>query len=185
MRIAIIGGIGSGKSEVVKVAREAGIFCLSADEINADLLKSQEYISKIAAIFPTVVKDGEVDKKALAHIVFQNDEMRKKLNSIAHPEIMSKIRECDISPLVCELPLYIEGGDRAFDEVILVHACLIKRIKRLKCRGLSNREAIARIRSQASESELKKYATYVLNNNGSIERLRADARCLFDELLSK
>lgn len=46
MRVAIIGGIGSGKSEVLKIAKEKGFFCLSADEINANLLVSPSYIAK-------------------------------------------------------------------------------------------------------------------------------------------
>ena len=47
MRIAIIGGIGSGKSEVMKIAKEAGFECVSADEINAELLRTPSYIAKI------------------------------------------------------------------------------------------------------------------------------------------
>ena len=66
MRVAIIGGIGAGKSEVLKIAKSKGFACLSADEINANLLLSPSYIAKIAAAFPSVVKDGAVDKKHAA-----------------------------------------------------------------------------------------------------------------------
>ena len=72
MNIALIGGIGSGKSEVLKVAREMGIAALSADEINAGLLKSPEYIEKIAAAFPGCVVCGVVDKARLASEVFSD-----------------------------------------------------------------------------------------------------------------
>lgn len=52
MRIAIIGGIGSGKSEVMKIAKERGFFCISADEINSELLKTPSYIQKFKRRFP-------------------------------------------------------------------------------------------------------------------------------------
>lgn len=51
MRIAIIGGIGSGKSEVLKIAKERGFFCISADEINSELLKTPSYIQKFKRRF--------------------------------------------------------------------------------------------------------------------------------------
>lgn len=185
MRIAVIGGIGSGKSEVVKIARDRGIFCLSADEINSTLLKDSEYIQKIAAAFPSVVKDGEVNRRALASIVFCDEQKRKQLNRIAHPEIMKKISECNEDPLVCELPLYIEGGDSNFDEIVLVDTCMLKRIKRLKGRGMSTKDAIARIRAQVSQKMLKEHATIIVNNNGSLDRLKKDVNALFDELIAK
>lgn len=185
MRIAIIGGMGSGKSEVLKVAREMGIFCLSADEINNELLQSDEYIAQIQAKFPTCVEDGVVNKKQLASIIFADDDKRKLLNSIAHPQIMQKIAECTHSPLVCELPLFIEGGDTSFDEVILVTTSLFKRVNRLKNRGFNYKTALARIRRQASNSMLKKYATVVIKNNGSIEKLRDKARVVLDAIIAK
>ena len=121
MNIALIGGIGSGKSEVLKVAREMGIAALSADEINAGLLKSPEYIEKIAAAFPGCVVCGVVDKARLASEVFSDKGKREKLNSIAHPEIARKVAECKESPLVVELPLVLESGMAGmFDEIILV-----------------------------------------------------------------
>ena len=178
MRIAIIGGIGSGKSEVMKIAKEAGFECVSADEINAELLRTPSYIAKIALQFPTVVKDGAVDKKT-----FADDGKRQILNSIAHPEIMAKIRAFDAPRVAVELPLYIEGGERDFDEVVLVKTPMCLRIKRVEKRGLAKKDAIARIKSQPSDRTLKKYATRVLHNGGSIEKLKKRALRTFDDIL--
>lgn len=185
MRIAIIGGIGSGKSEVLSVAREMGITCLSADEINNELLHTPDYIAQIQELFPSCVNDGAIDKKELACIVFSDDDKRKLLNSIAHPRIMQKIAECTISPLVCELPLFIEGGDTAFDEVVLVSTSLAKRIKRLKNRGFNLKGALERIRTQVSNSTLKRHATIVITNNGSIEDLRKKARDVLGSIIAQ
>ena len=186
MRIAIIGGIGSGKSEVMKIAKERGFFCVSADEINAELLKTPSYIQKIQSAFPSAVKNGEVDKKTLAGIVFANESERKKLNAIAHPEIMRKIAEYAQSPLAVELPLFIEGGDTAFDEIVYVRTPLLKRIARLKKgRGMSVKQAVERIRAQVPSSVLRAKATVIVDNKGSLDTLKRNANKVFDEILAK
>lgn len=186
MRIAVIGGIGSGKSEVMKIAKERGFFCLSADEINAELLKTPSYIQKIATLFPSVVSNGVVDKGALAKIVFSDRGERKKLNALAHPEIMRVISECKESPLAVELPLFIEGGDEAFDEIVYVRAPLFKRISRLKKgRGMSVKQAVSRIRSQVPSAVLRAKATIVIDNSRSLSALQARANETFNQILSK
>lgn len=186
MRIAIIGGIGSGKSEVMKIAKERGFFCISTDEINSELLKTSSYIQKIQTAFPTAVINGEVDKKTLASIVFSNESERKKLNAIAHPEIMRKIAEYARSPLAVELPLFIEGGDEAFDEIVYVRTPLLKRILRLKKgRGMSVAQAIKRIRSQVPSSVLRAKSTQIIDNKGSLDKLKKRATVLFDKILEK
>lgn len=186
MRIAVIGGIGSGKSEVMKIAKKRGFFCLSADEINAELLKTPSYIQKIATLFPSVVSNGVVDKGALAKIVFSDRGERKKLNALAHPEIMRVISECKESPLVVELPLFIEGGDEAFDEIVYVRTPLFKRISRLKKgRGMSVKQAVSRIRSQVPSAVLRAKATIVIDNSRSLSALQARANETFNQILSK
>lgn len=186
MRIAVIGGIGSGKSEVMKIAKERGFFCLSADEINAELLKTPSYIQKIATLFPSVVSNGVVDKGALAKIVFSDQKERKKLNALAHPEIMRVISECKESPLAVELPLFIEGGDEAFDEIVYVRAPLFKRIARLKKgRGMSIKQAVSRIRSQVPSAVLRAKATIIVDNSRSLSALQARANKTFNQILSK
>lgn len=186
MRIAVIGGIGSGKSEVMKIAKERGFFCLSADEINAELLKTPSYIQKIATLFPSAVAKGVVDKGALAKIVFSDQNERKKLNALAHPEIMRVISECKESPLAVELPLFIEGGDEAFDEIVYVRAPLFKRIARLKKgRGMSVKQAVSRIRSQVPSAVLRAKATIIVDNSRSLSALQARANKTFNQILSK
>ncbi len=186
MRIAVIGGIGSGKSEVMKIAKERGFFCLSADEINAELLKTPSYIQKIAALFPSVVSNGAVDKSALAKIVFSDQNERGKLNALAHPEIMRVISECKESPLAVELPLFIEGGDEAFDEIVYVRAPLLKRILRLKKgRGMSVKQAVSRMRSQVPSAVLRAKATMIVDNSRSLSALQARANKTFNQILSK
>lgn len=186
MKIAVIGGIGSGKSEVMKVAKEMGITCLSADEINDALLHEPVYISKIASRFPECVAHGVVDKPKLASVVFSDEKKRRALNDIAHPEIARRIAECDADPLAVELPLALESGmATAFDEVILVSAPKSLRLKRLERRGMPEARANAVMRVQVPEKELEKIATVILFNDGSLSALRAEAKAAFEKALGK
>lgn len=186
MRIAIIGGIGSGKSEVLKVAKDRGLCVASADEINARLLTRPDYIDKIDKTFIGVVQDGVINKNALASIVFSDKRKLSTLNSIAHPEIIKEINECSLSPYIVEMPLILEvEKDISFDEIVLVYTPFLKRLRLLKGRGMTYRDAIKRIRLQHSTSELKRIATRVICNDKDIASLKSKANALFDELLSK
>lgn len=186
MKIAIIGGIGSGKSEVLKVAKQKGAFCASADEINALLLRTPEYVEKLAKAFPDVVCDGIVDKQKLASAVFSDKSKRELLDSIAHPEIMRRIYDCDKDPYVVEIPLILKSGAiDYFDEIVLVSTPLLTRLKRLKGRGMSIRQALSRMRTQPSERKLKKIATVTIDNSGSKEELYVTANAVFDALFAQ
>ena len=164
MKVAVIGGIGTGKSEVLKVAREMGLACLSADEINAELLSDPEYVAKLAERFPEV---------------FSDRKSRLALNAIAHPEIAKRIAACDADPLVVELPLMLESGIAdTFDEVILVTAPRRLRLERLQKRGVSLPRAKAVMRVQLPVFMLRRVATRTILNTGSLDELRASARDL-------
>jgi len=182
MRIAIIGGIGSGKSTVLGILRELGYVALSADEINSELLSSADYIKKLSGLFPFAVKDGSVDRHALAEVVFKDKEALKKLNTLAHPLILQRIEDVKADILFAEMPLYLESGaERMFDFCALVSSPLGLRIERLKGRGLGEEEARRRILAQRSEDELKAAADYVIDNSGSVENLRAQTLAMLAE----
>lgn len=179
MNIAIIGGVGSGKTEVLKVAREMGIAALSADEINAELLKNPQYVEKVARIFPDCVVCGVVDKARLAAAVFSDKKKREALNAVAHPEIAKKVTECDADPLVVELPLVLESGMATmFDEIILVVTPRRLRVKRLEQRGIDSARAKAIMRAQKPIYSLRRVATRTIDNSGSLDNLREASRNL-------
>jgi len=184
MRVAITGGIGSGKSTVLEAAREMGLSTLSADEINDSLLESPEYITQIASLFPDAVEDGKINKKTLAQIVFSDDGEREKLNAVAHPQILKRIECAEGNPLIVEMPLLLESGaEGLFDEIVLVRTPLIKRIYRLQKRGFGTVEALKRMCVQVGQRQLKKVATRILDNSGSIGELKSNAVKLFLEML--
>ena len=187
MKIAVIGGIGSGKSEVMKAVQGMNVAtCVSADEINAELLTQKAYVEKVKELFPSVVKGGVVDKKALADIVFHDDEARKTLNDLAHPLIVKSIKQDMRNPLVVEVPLIFENDlHRYFRDVVYVQASLEDRIERLvEKRGMTKEDALARIKAQSDDDAYKSVADFVIQNDGTIEELHAKAHDLFDFLLN-
>ena len=93
MKIAIIGGIGSGKSEVSKIIESFGNLVISADKVYSEISQTSEYLDLLNVTFPGAVKDGKMDREFLGKIVFNNKEELQKLNAIAHPLVMKKIEE--------------------------------------------------------------------------------------------
>lgn len=173
MRIAVTGGIGVGKSEVMKVIKRLGYVTVSADEINARLLDSPDYIRKIAQEFTPAVEDGKIDRATLREIVFNDEEERKKLNALAHPVIRAEIENVKGTWIFVEIPLLRESGmNDMFDKVICVTAPKRVRIKRIMERsGLTGEMAEKIIDAQLSDDERKKDADFIIENDGALSDL--------------
>ena len=73
-KIAVTGGIGSGKSTVCKLIENMGYSVFSCDKIYQNIIHSKRYVQEIERVFPSVVKQGEIDKKLLSEIVFSNEK---------------------------------------------------------------------------------------------------------------
>lgn len=177
MKVAVTGGIGAGKSEFMRAVKELGIRTYSADEINAELLRDKRYIEKLSEAFPLAVKDGKVDKSALREEVFSNEEKRKTLNTLAHPEIRRKIEEIT-GDAVVEVPLLFESGmTDLFDRVIVVIAGEDVRINRIvSTRNISKDLAKNIIKNQTTDDERIKRADYVAINDGTRKDLYEQAK---------
>jgi dephospho-CoA kinase len=126
--------------------------------------------------------DQTIDRKKLGAIVFSGEEQRKKLNSIVHPlmftdidrRIKEKRTEGFIKPIVVEAAILIEANWLPLaDEVWLVvtnKGAVIDRVAAQ--RGMSAKDTEARIASQLSDAERRKYATLVIENDGSLDDLK-------------
>lgn len=185
-RIAITGGIGSGKSVVLVACRELGHPVFSCDEIYADLLGKSDFLAELGAAFPQCVKDDVLDRRALSQIAFSGEDALRRLNAVTHPRIMERLlEEMDAFPLsFAEVPLLYEGGfEGLFDAVIAVYRGAEERIRAVKERnGLSVEEIRLRIERQFPQEELKTRADFLIENSGTADELTEKVKRIIDGL---
>ncbi len=183
-KIAITGGIGSGKSAFSALLREKGYPVFSCDEIYAELRREPQYVTALQAVFPDCVKDGTIDKSALSKKVFSDEKELMKLNALSHPLIMERLLQKMERERVCfaEVPLLYEGGfEGLFDGVILLKREKSARIAAVKLRdGLSEEEILARIARQR-DHDASCGGCIVIENDGTLSDLRGKA----DEVLKR
>ena len=180
--IALTGGIGSGKSRAAAILEEFGAHSISADTLAREVLERGEdgYNEVVAYFGDEILNEGQIDRKKLAEIVFNDSNQLEVLESITHPLIRAKfVSETrglpENSVVVYEIPLLAESISRQkhldFDHVIVLESETETRVARLIERGLSAKEAQLRIANQYSDAQRKEIATHLIKNEGSLEEL--------------
>jgi dephospho-CoA kinase len=180
LRVGVTGGIGSGKSTVCKLFAQMGRVVISADEIARELTATNDDIkAAIRETFGDAVfhSNGALNRKALAEVVFNNQEAKEKLNAIIHPLVFETIEErinalkpSQRSPyVIIEAALIYESRmDDDMHYVIVVDAKEELRIERVMERDEVDRAAVlARIRSQMNVQEKVELADFVIVNEGT------------------
>jgi dephospho-CoA kinase len=170
--IGLTGGIGSGKTMVAKYIESLGIPVYIADEEARKLMDSQEIINKISTAFGDGILDnGNLDRKKLANLVFDNPAKLRKLNSIVHPQVKKHfdtwVKENKDHPLVVKEAaiLFETGGDAYCDAVITVTAPLETRLQRVIERDKTNRESVLkRMESQWTDEQRVAKSDYIIHN---------------------
>jgi len=192
--IGLTGGIGSGKSTVSQFLGELGAVIIDADKVGHEAFKpNTEIWREVVAAFgrQILTSTGEIDRKKLASIVFGNPESLAWLNQIMHHRmydmVMARLedyRRQGVGVAVLEAPLLIEAGwTPLVDEVWVTVASEATVLKRLQERtGVSEPETLARIRSQLSNEQRIKHADVVINNEGSLDELKAKVKELWHKL---
>lgn len=192
--IGLTGGIGSGKSEVSRYFESSCRFAVvDADVIARKVVRpGNSGLSLIKDAFgENVIKpDGELDRVALADVVFKDSDALDRLNKILHPLIRREIeielemaeREDPNQIVVVVVPLLAESEPNTyhFDRIVVIDADQDTALERLKfSRGMDAQEALNRIRNQASREKRLSLADYVIENSGSLSELHSaiDACC--------
>ncbi len=176
MRIGLTGGIGAGKSTVAERLRELGATVIDADQVAREVVEpGTPGLAAVVQAFGSEVlaADGRLDRPALGRIVFADGEKLAQLNAIVHPLIGERTQALidSVPPdavLVHDIPLLVENQlGPGFQLVIVVDAPEPERIRRLVTdRGMTEDEAVARIRAQAGEAERRKVADVWIDNSG-------------------
>jgi dephospho-CoA kinase len=179
--IGLSGGIGSGKSTVAKILADFGAVVIDADAIAKEVLEpGQVGFENVVHSFGDSVLDssGNIDRKSLAALVFQNPEQLSKLEGIVHPAVVARVAQIreslpETAIVVYDTPLLVEKQmQNQFDKVLIVIADLDIRKERLVGRGLETSDIEARFANQADDAERTAVADFVITNNGSIQELR-------------
>ncbi|MEY3254808.1 MAG: hypothetical protein RJA01_814 [Actinomycetota bacterium] len=181
LKVAVTGGIGSGKSAVGEILEELGAVIVDADELARTVIErgNSGYDQVLAAFGDEVLTSGEIDRAKLADLVFSDPELRKKLEGIIHPLVREAAEEImksapSGSVVVNEIPLLFEtNGAKRFDFVIAVQTPMELRIERLSQRGMKLYEIEKRIAAQASDQERASIADVIVVNDGSLDQLRS------------
>lgn len=191
LKVALTGGIGSGKSAVAEMLEECGAIILDSDQLARDVIErgTQGYETVLAAFGDAILSDGEIDRAKLAGIVFQDEVKRKKLEGIIHPlvrdaaETLMKKVPAD-SVVVNQIPLLVEtNGAKRFDYVITVSASEETRRSRLLERGLKDYEITKRMQAQVDDAARESISDTVLRNEGSLDELQRQVEELWRSTL--
>lgn len=180
--IGLTGSIATGKSTVSLRLKELGFFVIDADRISKELTEpGSEGLRQIISAFGSdyCLPSGELDRKKLSKIVFQDENQRKKLNTIMHPlvfrEIRSSVCSANSQMIFADIPLLFEVFDDmkeagiTFDETVLVYTSKTLQLQRLIERDqIEKDDALAKIRAQWSAEEKRKYASYIIDNTGDL-----------------
>lgn len=187
-RIAVTGGMGSGKSTVLKIIAQTGYGVYSCDEVYSDLLRSDEFLNELCKMFGNVLTpDGRLDRKKLAEIVFSDENALKRLNSFTHPKIYAEMfARAKKHGGLCffEVPLLFEdGAQNMFDGVVVVARDEADRVASvIKRDSLTEDEVKHRIINQFDYKNIDFTKYYVIHNNGDLVHLRAEVQEILEKI---
>ena len=195
LRVGLTGGMASGKSTVGRMLGELGCRVIDSDRITRQLFEAGSPVNAaVAEAFgPRVVaSDGTIDRKILGELVFENTELRQKLNSIVHPAINQRQSEFlaqaaaeDSHAIgIVEAALIVEVGTyKNYDKVIVVTCSPKIQRERLRERsGLTPQQIETRIASQIPLEEKIKVADFVIDNSGDIGKTRQQVEEVYRQL---
>ena len=193
VRVGLTGGIASGKSLVAADLAARGAIIIDADVLAREVVEpGTPALAAIVERFGSkVLTDGQLDRSRLGEIVFADPLARRDLERIVHPAVRARAIELErtaegAAVVVHVIPLLVETGQQQnFDFVVTVDVDQETQIQRLMARnGFSRAEAESRIAAQATQEDRRAAADVVLDNTGTLARLRDQIAALWTVLTS-
>ena len=188
-KIAITGGLASGKSTVCQFFQELGAYVINADTIVHEILETQTDLGPkiLRTLGSDIFHNGKFDRKKIADKVFRNADRLRELENILHPELLQEIarrykkvcQEKKYTSFVVEMPLLYEiGAETFYDVCITVLADEQTAKKRFQARGHTEQEYEERMSHQIAPPIKAQKAHYTIINNGSLTDLRHEVQKL-------
>ncbi len=192
LRVALTGGIGSGKSSAAEIFAALGAVVVDSDEIARKVLdrESVGFGEVVAAFGDQILAAGEIDRKKLGQLVFSDPISRKKLEQITHPLIRKEFEKIiktapENSIVINQIPLLAESKyDYKFDYVIAISAPIEVRKNRLLERGMKSYEIEQRLAAQASDADRANISNEVIENAGDLSQLTTNVEKVWRKLLA-
>lgn len=196
--IGILGGIGSGKSSVIRKIQDLKLLILDADVVGHEVLKSAAIIDQLVHAFGSEILDGkQVDRRKLGSLVFGNHPKQqqnlKTLNSIVHPEIRQRLHDQiaagkqNSDAVILDASLLLEGSwDDHCDFLIFVDTDLDVRQERVqRTRGWDADELPKRERNQVSVATKRDRADFEVKNSGGLDDSVRQMRDILRQILTE
>ena len=194
--VGLTGGIGSGKSTVTSMLEELGAVVFDADVLSREAVArgTPGFGAVVERFGPNVLAPGgDLDREALASIVFADPAARRDLEAIVHPEVRRRFAEAverfegTNAVVVLSAPLLVETGmHTAFDVLVVVSTTPHTQVERLmRDRGMSEAAIRARIEAQLPLDEKAAVADVLIDNEGSLEELRGHVERVWAELQAR
>jgi dephospho-CoA kinase len=192
LRVGLTGGIGAGKSEVSRRLAAQGAVVIDADVIAREVVAAGTpgLAAVVAAFGPAVLlSDGGLDRGKLGDIVFDDAELRARLNSIIHPLVGTRMNELEETAgqgaiVVHDVPLIAENSlTSSYDLIVVVDVPPRIQLDRLiRHRGMTREQARARLAAQATREQRLAIAGIVIDNSSSLAELDRQVGELWTEL---
>ena len=188
--IGLTGGIGCGKSLAAQYFAELGALVIDADQLaRAAIERGTDGFDEVVALFgDSILKDGNIDRRALGELIFRDPTAKTQLENIIHPFVRREFEEAVASLkgdqiLVYEIPLLVETGAQGrFDLVITVESEMENRVARLRGRGMHTSEIEGRVAAQATREQRIEVADFLIENDGSEDELLRQVENIWDSL---
>jgi dephospho-CoA kinase len=192
IKVGLTGGIGSGKSEVARLLASRGAIVVDADDLAREAVEpGTEGLARVVAEFGegVLAADGTLDRPALGRVVFADPQRLATLNAIVHPYVARRSAQLTgAAPrdavVVHDVPLLVENQlEASYDVLVVVDASEQTQLARLSAqRGMTEREARARMAAQATREQRRAVADVVLDNDGDLAALEAGVSALWEQL---
>ncbi|MDX9787735.1 MAG: dephospho-CoA kinase [Desulfobacterales bacterium] len=195
--IAVTGNAGSGKTVVCGRFKALGVPVIFSDALAREVvMPGSAVLSRISERFgdELLTPDGSLDRSAMRRLMLQDDQARRDLEALLHPEIISlmraRIRQAGkegARVVMVEVPLLFEGNAASFfDRVLLVTADNARQVTRLVARDrVSDADAHALLGAQMPDDQKRERSDFIINNNGSIEELIKTVDRLYQMIYQK